>query len=150
MQSLRYVILGYGGIAGSHVDSYGKLPDVTPAGFVDIDEAALKRAKERFPNAEVDTDVERLLAKVRPDLASVCTPNRVHASLTLAALRAGCHVLCEKPMAMTLEEATGMEAARAKAGKLGAINFSYRNVPAFRFAREVLRAGEGGAKASIG
>jgi predicted dehydrogenase len=142
MKPLRYVILGAGGISQHHVNEYAKQPDVNVVGFLDIDSDTLKRWKARFPHAEVATDVRSLLAKTRPDLASVCTPNHVHCSLTLAALAAGCHVLCEKPMAMTLAEAESMERARRKAGRLGAINFSYRNVAAFRFAREIIRSGE--------
>jgi len=142
MKPLRYVILGAGGIAGWHVDEYNKQPQVSPVGFLDVDPAALNRYKEKFPKAEFETDVRRLLAKTRPDMAAVCAPNDVHCPLTLAALAAGCHVMCEKPMAMTLAQAESMEQARRKAGRLGAINFSYRNVAAFRFAREVLRGGE--------
>ncbi len=111
-------------------------------GFLDINQETLGKWKERFPEAEIETDVKRLLEKTRPDLASVCTPNYVHARLSIAALEAGCHVICEKPMAMTLEEALAMEKARAKAKKLGAINFSYRNVTTFRSAREIIRNGE--------
>jgi predicted dehydrogenase len=142
MKPLRYVILGAGGISQFHVSEYARQPGVSVVGFLDINPDTLKRWKERFPQAEVETNVRRLLAKTHPDLASVCTPNDVHCSLTLAALGAGCHVMCEKPMAMTLDEAESMERARRKAGKLGAINFSYRNVAAFRFAREIVRSGE--------
>jgi predicted dehydrogenase len=142
MKPLRYVILGAGGISHWHVNEYNKQPDVTVVGFLDINTETLKRCIERFPQAEIDTNVGRLLAKTRPDFAAVCTPNHVHCPLTLAALAAGCHVMCEKPMAMTLGQAQSMETARRKAGKLGAINFSYRNVAAFRFAREIIRAGE--------
>ena len=64
--------------------------------------------------------------------------------LALLALGAGAHVACEKPMAMTVAEALRMEEARAEAGAHGAINFSYRNVPAFRHARELVAAGAPG------
>jgi predicted dehydrogenase len=144
MQNLRYVILGAGGIANSHVDAY-KAQGVTPVGFQDISQAGLDRWKQRFPEAEVDTDPARLLAKVKPDIVSVCSPNAVHASLSIAGFAAGCHVLCEKPMAMNVDETLKMDAARRAAGKLGAINFSYRNNAAFRFAREVIAAGELGS-----
>ena len=142
MQALRYVILGAGSIAGWHVNEYNRQPDVKPVGFLDIDRKTLQSWKVRFPDAEIETDVDRLLAKTKPDFAAVCTPNHVHCRLTKTALAAGCHVMCEKPMAMTTEEAQAMEKARIKAGKRGAINFSYRNVAAFRFAREVIAAGE--------
>ena len=68
-----------------------------------------------------------MLDKVRPDVVSVCTPNKFHAEITLGALAIGAHVACEKPMAMNVQEAQAMEDARAIAGKFGLINFSYRN-----------------------
>jgi predicted dehydrogenase len=142
MKPLRYVILGAGGIANFHVNEYARLPEVSVVGFLDVNTDTLKRWKARFPQAAAETNVRRLLAKTHPDLASVCTPNDVHCSLTLAALAAGCHVMCEKPMAMTLAQAESMEQARRKSGRLGAVNFSYRNVAAFRFAREIVRSGE--------
>jgi hypothetical protein len=83
-----------------------------------------------------------MLRETRPDLVSICTPNKFHHPATLLALEHGAHVMSEKPMAMTVAEAEAMEAARSKTGKLGGINFSYRNVPAFRFARELIAAGE--------
>ena len=133
MKPLRFVIIGMGGISNWHVNEYSRThPEVTPVGFCDINRETLKRCKEKFPQAQVDTRSPRLLAKTRPDLASVCTPNDVHCPLTLDALAAGCHVMCEKPMALTVAQAESMERARRKAGTLGAINFSYRNVPAFR------------------
>jgi predicted dehydrogenase len=60
---------------------------------------------------------------------SIATPNAFHAPLTIAALKAGLHVLCEKPMAMTVKEAEKMQAAAEKAGKNLMINFSYRFSP---------------------
>lgn len=142
MQPLRYVVLGAGGIANHHVESLKPLPAVQPVGFQDIVEPTLQKWKERFAEAEVDTDPARLLARTRPDLVCVCSSNVAHEALARAAFQAGCHVMCEKPMAMNVPEALAMDEQRSKAGKLGAINFSYRCVPAFRFAREMIRAGE--------
>jgi predicted dehydrogenase len=67
-----------------------------------------------------------MLARERLDVVSVVTPNKHHHDLTLAALRAGCHVLCEKPMAMNTAEAREMLAAAEAAGKRLMINFSWR------------------------
>ena len=142
MQALRYVVLGGGGIAHYHAMGFNAQPEVSLVGVLDNNPAALQKWKAQYPQAEMETDVARLLAKTKPDIATVCSPNLMHVRLTKAALAAGCHVLCEKPMAMTLAEAQDMEKARVKAKKLGAINFSYRNVGGFRFARELIRSGE--------
>ena len=90
----------------------------------------------------------KLRRETRPDRVSLATPNKSPHALTLLALSRGAHVACEKPMAMTVAEAAAMETARAAAGKLGSINFSYRNVPAFRFARELIEIEMGGATIS--
>lgn len=142
MKELSFVVLGAGGIANFHVNQLVNQPGVRVVGFQDIAASQFERWKPRFADAQYDTDPVRLLERTRPDLACVCSSNVAHAPLTLAALAAGCHVLCEKPMAMTVDEALGMEQARQKAGRLGGINFSYRCVPSFRFAREIIRAGE--------
>jgi predicted dehydrogenase len=104
--------------------------------------------REKFPEAVYDTDPRAMLAKAKPDRVCICTPNSTHHPMAIAAIGAGAHVMCEKPMALTVAEALEMEAARAKAGVLGgkpllgAINFSYRCVPGFRYARELMAAGE--------
>src|SRR5207249_4555419 len=74
----------------------------------------------RYPSAEA------MLAAETLDVVSVCTPNKFHQVLTLAAFKAGCHVLCEKPMAMNAGEGRAMLAAAKHADKRLMINFSYR------------------------
>ncbi len=142
MQKLRYAVIGTGGIANSHFHDVTAKPDVEVVGLSDVAAANLEAASKRFPKAVAEPDYEAMLAKAEPDVVSVCTPNRFHKAQVLAALKVGAHVICEKPMAMNLAEAKEMESARAKAGKLGYINFSYRNVMSFRFARELIASGE--------
>jgi predicted dehydrogenase len=142
MNTLKYVVLGAGGIANFHVHHFEQQPNVKVVGFQDIAQGQLDKWKSRYPDAVYCTDPNELLAKTRPDFACVCSANIAHASLALAALKAGAHVMCEKPMAMNVAEAEAMEKARAAGGLVGAINFSYRCVGAFRFAREMVRSGE--------
>ena len=123
MRPLRYVILGAGGIAGVHADNYAKQIDVTPVGFCDINPEQLKKWKKRYPDAAVSENAVELLEKTKPDLVSVCSPNSSHAELTRYAFAAGAHVLCEKPMGMTVDETLGMEAASAKK-PIGLVRFN--------------------------
>lgn len=139
---LRYAVIGAGGIAHVHLNDLGKKPGVTVVGLADTADPKTWRLPADFAAAPRFQDAEKLLRETRPDIVSICTPNKFHREFALLALRHGAHVVCEKPMAMTVPEAEEMEAARAAAGKLGGINFSYRNVPAFRFARELVAAGE--------
>jgi predicted dehydrogenase len=142
METLRYAVIGTAGIAGAHFAPVTSKPNVEVVGLADVNPDNLKRAAERFPQAEAMREAEVMLAKTKPDLVSVCTPNKWHREYTVMALEAGAHVICEKPMAMSLAEAREMEEARKRTDKLGYINFSYRNIDSFRFARELIRNGE--------
>ncbi|MFZ4695344.1 MAG: Gfo/Idh/MocA family protein [Verrucomicrobiia bacterium] len=139
---LRYAVIGTGGIANHHLKLVLEREGVEVAGLSDPSAENLARAGKQHPKAFRHCDPVAMLKKVKPDLVSVCSPNKFHCSLVLAALAAGAHVICEKPMAMTLGEARRMEAARRRAHRLGLINFSYRNCASFRFAREMIAAGE--------
>lgn len=142
MNTLKYVLLGSGGIANAHVNALSKLANVQFVGAQDVSAAALDNWKKQHPQIEIDSDPVKLLKRTRPDLACVCAPNVAHLPLVKAAFEAGCHVICEKPMAMNLAEAREMERLRQAAGKLGAINFSYRCVPTYRLAAELVKRGE--------
>jgi predicted dehydrogenase len=98
----------------------------------DVNEAAARARAAEFQVPEVYTDVGRLLADDRVQVVSVCTPHFLHAPLTLAALRAGKHVICEKPMAMTVGECCEMIAA-ARANGVQLTVGSERVNPRYRF-----------------
>jgi predicted dehydrogenase len=107
------------------------------------DGAAASRAAVELGWAEASTDWRRLLERDDVDLVDICTPGDSHAEIAIAALRAGKHVLCEKPLANTLAEAEAMVAAAASArpGVKAMVGFNYRRVPAARFARELIDSG---------
>lgn len=139
---LRYAVIGMGNISPYHLRDIAVQPGITVVGFADAADPQTWKVAPEHAAVPRYQDVEKMLRETKPDLVSICTPNKFHHTYTLLALKHGAHVTCEKPMAMTVAEAEGMEAARAAAGKLGGINFSYRNVASFRFARELLAAGE--------
>ncbi|MFZ9681748.1 MAG: Gfo/Idh/MocA family protein [Cephaloticoccus sp.] len=139
---LRYAVIGAGGISATHLNAIATLPGIEVVGISDPADPATWRTPDGYGAVPKFTNPEKMLAETKPDLVSICTPNKFHAPLTQLALSHGAHVACEKPMAMTLAEAEAMEAARAQAGKHGGINFSYRNVGAFRFARELVARGD--------
>ena len=141
-QPLRYAVIGAGGISHVHLNDILAKPGVTLVGVADPADPKHWRLPAAHRAAPQFQDAEAMLRAAKPELVSICTPNKFHASSALLAFKHGAHVACEKPMAMTVAEAEAMEAARAAAGRLGGINFSYRNVAAFRFARELIAAGE--------
>ncbi len=101
-------------------------------------------AAARLGWAETETDWRRLLDRDDVGLVDICTPGDTHAEMAIAALDAGKHVLCEKPLANTVEEAEQMAAAaeRAAAGGVRAmVGFTYRRVPAIALARRLVADG---------
>ncbi|GAB2722805.1 Gfo/Idh/MocA family protein [Paenibacillus thermoaerophilus] len=128
MSKLKIGVIGCGGIAfGKHLPSLSKLEDVELVAFCDIELDRAERAKKEYgaEGARAFTDYRELLAISEIDVVHVCTPNDSHAEITIAALEAGKHVNCEKPMAKTAEGARAMQAAAERTGKL--LTISYQN-----------------------
>ncbi|MFE6648667.1 Gfo/Idh/MocA family protein, partial [Nocardioides sp. NPDC057772] len=101
-------------------------------------------AATRFGWAESATDWREVIARDDVDLIDVCTPGDTHAEIAIAALEAGKHVLCEKPLANTVAEAERMAAAAAQAAERGVramVGFTYRRVPAIALARKLVADG---------
>jgi predicted dehydrogenase len=99
-----------------------------------------RAAAERFGWDSVETDWRAVVARDDVDLVDVCTPGASHAPIALAALAAGKHVLCEKPLANTVAEARDMAAAARSAGVRAMVGFNYRRVPAVAYARQLVAA----------
>ena len=102
----------------------------------------LDRARERFGFAEAVTDWREQVADERIELFDNSGPNAVHAEPTLAAARAGKHLVCEKPLGLTAGESHELWREAESAGVRHLCGFNYRFVPAVRLARELLEAGE--------
>lgn len=108
------------------------------------DQARTAEAAERLGWAEAATDWRALVARPDIDLVDVCTPGDTHAEIAIAALEAGKHVLCEKPLANTVAEAEEMTAAAERAAANGVramVGFTYRRVPAIALARQLVAEG---------
>ncbi len=122
-QPVKALLVGCGGISRAWLNAIKEMPDVVMAGFVDLrEEAARARAEEySWTDALVETDVTAALAETRPDVVFDCTVPEAHHDVTVTALRHGCHVLGEKPLADTLEHARAMVAAAQAAGKIYAV-----------------------------
>ncbi|MFE0170942.1 Gfo/Idh/MocA family protein [Streptomyces sp. NPDC059002] len=108
------------------------------------DGGAVRAAADRLGWAAAETDWRALIARDDVDLVDICTPGDSHAEIAVAALDAGKHVLCEKPLANTVEEAEAMadaaERARAR-GQMAMVGFNYRRVPALALARRMVADG---------
>ncbi len=131
-KKLRIGIIGCGGIAnGKHLPALKQIPEAEMVAFCDIiPERAEKAAKEYgIPSAAVYEDYTEMLRKEKPDVVHVCTPNSSHAPISVAAMEAGCHVMCEKPMAKTVEQAKTMLDAQKRTGKKLTIGYQNRFRP---------------------
>ena len=111
---LKAAILGAGFIAGFHAEGYSRLPDVRLCGICDRETARADALAEAYHCAAY-ADAEEMIRREQPDLVSVCLPTYLHATYTVAALRSGAHVLCEKPMALTMEACGEMARAAEEA-----------------------------------
>jgi predicted dehydrogenase len=108
------------------------------------DADAVSSAARQLGWAAHETDYKALIARDDVDLVDICTPGASHADIAIAALDAGKHVLCEKPLANTVAEARAMAAAAARARARGVramVGFNYRRVPALGLARQLITDG---------
>ena len=143
-RNVKVGIIGCGGIGqNKHMPSLHKIPNVEIVAFCDLVEERAQMCKEKFgtPDALVCTDYKELLAVEDIEVVHVLTPNREHAEITVAALYAGKHVMCEKPMAKTAEGARQMCAAAKATGKKLAIGYQHRMKPQALYAKEYIDSG---------
>ena len=123
---IKVGVIGTGGISGVHLGGYSRNPNVEIYALCDINEKNLAKRAEEYKVSRTFTDYRELLALKELDAVSVCTWNSAHAECAIAALRAGKHVLCEKPMALNTAQAQEMEKAAKENGKLLMIGFVRR------------------------
>ena len=126
--SLKVGVIGVGGIARSHMPGWAASEDAEVVAGGDISEAALQAWGAQFGVARLETDVAALINDPDIDIIDVCTPNNYHAPLSIAALEAGKHVICEKPLAPTPDAIRQMIDARDRSGKtlMTAQHFRFR------------------------
>jgi predicted dehydrogenase len=152
MTNLGIGLVGYAFMGAAHSQAWRSAPR-----FFDLplhpemtvlcgrNAAAVDAAARKLGWSEVETDWRKLLSRDDVQLVDICTPGDSHAEIAIAALEAGKHVLCEKPLANTVAEATAMAAAAAKAASNGVrsmVGFTYRRVPAVALARQLVADGK--------
>jgi predicted dehydrogenase len=147
----KVVICGCGGIAGAKYDATKGRSDIEYVGLVDID---IGRARKRAADFHLDgvpvgTDLSAMIEKTRPDIVFDCTVPEAHAPVTINALERGCHVLGEKPLADTMENARRMIAAAKKAGKVYAVTQNRRHQAEIRALAKFLASGELGRVTTV-
>jgi predicted dehydrogenase len=143
MATLGIGIIGTGGISRAHVAGYRKLGDQARlAAVADIDLGRARAAADEWGVEHAFADYRDLLALKEVEAVSVCTFNRAHCAPTVAALGAGKHVLVEKPMATSSDEARQMAEAARCCGKLLMVEMKWRFMPQILAARQFVQRGD--------
>ncbi|WP_079477986.1 Gfo/Idh/MocA family protein [Halobacillus salinus] len=141
MSTLQVAVIGCGSIAQHrHLLEYNANENVEITAVCDLVEDRVEKVAKQY-GAKAYTSYEELLAKENVDVVSVCLPNYLHAPVSIAALNAGAHVLCEKPMATSRLEAEQMIEAAEISGKKLMIAHNQRFVPSHQKARELIESG---------
>ncbi|MFK0041672.1 Gfo/Idh/MocA family protein [Paenarthrobacter sp. NPDC090517] len=151
LQPLRVGMVGYAFMGAAHSHAWRTAPR-----FFDLplapeltavagrNEEGVRAAANKYGWASTETDWRRLIERDDIDLIDICTPGNTHAEIAIAALEAGKHVLCEKPLANSVEEAekmTRVAQAAAERGVLSMCGFSYRRTPALALAKRMVDDG---------
>jgi len=137
--TVRVGIIGCSGIANAkNMPALSKLKNVKMVGFCDIAEERALAAKEKFgtPDSKAYTDYRRLLEDDTIDVVHVLTPNTSHGFITVDALEAGKHVMCEKPMAINAADARKMLDTAKRTGKKLTIGYQNRHRPDALYLKE--------------
>jgi predicted dehydrogenase len=148
MAEIGVGLVGYKFMGRAHSNAYRQLPrffDVDPvprmAAICGRDEAGVREAAGSLGWESHETDYRRLIERDDVGLVDVVTPGNTHRDIVLAALGAGKHVICEKPLANSLAEAEEMLAAAREAGTINTVCFNYRRTPAVQLAKKLIDEG---------
>ena len=145
MSKLRIGIIGCGSIANKkHMPALKKINEVEMVAFCDIIEERAVKAAQDFgtEDAKAYTDFNEMLINENLDVVHVCTPNNMHAPASVASMEAGCHVMCEKPMAKNVQQAQQMLDAQKRTGKKLTIGYQNRFTPEQLYLHEACENGD--------
>jgi len=143
MTTLNFAIIGCGVITlQNHLPGLALCPDVKVSALCDADAATLERARQQTGVSVTSARYEDIVSRDDVHAVIIATPNFLHKPIALAAIRAGKHVLCEKPLAMTHQDAREMAEAADRARVRHMTAFTYRFVPAMRYLKHLASRGD--------
>jgi predicted dehydrogenase len=148
MESIGVGLIGTGYMGKCHALAwtgvravFGDTPGIRRVALCEVEESLARRRADEFGFATATADWKVLIANRDVDVVSITTPNAFHARMAIAALEAGKHVWCEKPMAPSLMEAERMAAAARASGKVAILGYNYIQSPAIRYIAKLLDEG---------
>lgn len=144
MDSIRTAVIGIGNMGTAHATCLyeGRIEGMRLAAVCDISQARLEECERRFPDVPRFSDWRELLSSGMADAVIVAVPHPMHSEIATQVLRAGLHVLTEKPMDVSVSKARKLCEAASKTDRVFAIMFNQRTNPLFRRAREIVRSGQ--------
>ena len=137
---IKMGLIGAGTMGALYAQAFTQYPDSQLVAICDLNEQAARQLAQRYSIPQVHTSYEKMLASCPMDAVTVATPDFVHRAPVIACLEAGKHVLCEKPMATTVEDCLAMVQAVRKSGKKFMVNFGNHHRPLTFKLREQLEA----------
>ncbi|MNI16139.1 putative oxidoreductase YcjS [compost metagenome] len=153
MQKVKVAIIGAGSISEVHLNAYVKNPLAELVAICDLNEDRAKEKASKYGIPRTETDYRVLLADPEIEAISICTWNNTHAEISIAAVQAGKHVLCEKPLCQTMEQAYAVQDAVKASGQVLQVGFVRRFGTNVQILNKFIEAGDLGeiyyAKASI-
>jgi predicted dehydrogenase len=141
MKKIAWGIIGCGVIAPWHADSVVQSEHTDLVAVCDIDDEKGNAFAKRYGGVTFYQDYQRMLTEGGVEVVSICTPSGLHSEMTIAAAKAGVHVLCEKPMAITVPQLDAMMGAVSKAGIKLEVIFQRRTYEISKRVREAVRSG---------
>ena len=142
MKQWKAAVFGTGFMGRVHTEAICRLGNVEVAAIASLHENNARRLADHFSVKRVEADYRKVLEDPSIDAVHICTPNAQHYPMALEALEAGKHVVCEKPLATTVEEARALVAAADKAGRRDCLNHNLRYYPLVQQIRRLREAGE--------
>jgi predicted dehydrogenase len=137
-------IIGCGHWGPNHIRVFSQLANSRSVMCADVDESRLKAVKALFPSIETTRDYRDILASPRVDAVCIAAPTKYHYQFSKEALEHGKHVLCEKPLAMTVEECLGLKTAAEKAGRFLMVGHVFVFNAGIRWIKDYLASGDMG------
>jgi len=143
MKKVGYCVTGLG-IGRNHLAAAAKNPNVGYIAVCDIDEKRIDAVKAKYPDIVCYTSFDEMLKDEKIDIVSICLPSAMHADFAVKALEAGKHILCEKPIDISVEKAQLIEDARIRTGNKVGVIFQIRNNPIMQEAKKAIDEGRFG------
>ena len=142
MEPIRFALVGYGAWGSHHAQAIESVPDARLVAVVEHNEDNRQRAQARASGAKVFADLGAMLAAVDTDVVDVVLPSHLHHAVGIEALRAGKHVLLEKPLALDLRQCDDLVQAARQEAKLLAVEHEFRLSSLWGRVRQLIAAGE--------